>query len=293
MRLWTRIRLGAAVGAALFPGALAAAQADDEEGEKEEPKQEADAGQDSGSTERQKQVLALFNASTKKFEKGKLVLNYDFESENQDLVEDWRPALDQTKMRVRWARGLEGTLTTIEDGILIGDWGEWIHKAVFLADLEVKVEFLPVSQFRPGTILAATFYHPKKKRAIGVAGGFQAVCLGGAKPALVKPPHPPKPERPIPSNLRHWVGYKYDGKVLESYHSQRKTSDTSAVPKFTEGFDVGHVGLAWNGSIQTFVFNVSITGTLDPDWVASQLGEKPKRPGGKTSGGTKKAAPAR
>ena len=75
------------------------------------------------------------------------------------------------------------------------------------------------------------------------------------------------------ANERFWVGYKYDGKVFECYHANRKTSDTSKSPKFTDGFDSGHAGLAWGGSIQSFVFKVTIEGKLDPDWVAKQLNE--------------------
>jgi hypothetical protein len=35
------------------------------------------------------------------------------------------------------------------------------------------------------------------------------------------------------------------------------------------------VGLAWNGSIQSFIFAITMEGVLDPEWVAKQLGEPP------------------
>lgn len=223
-------------------------------------------------SEREKRILELFQATTKQFDKdGRLLLTYNFESKSEELVEDWRPTLAETKMRVRWSRGIEGTITTVEDGILVGDFGHWLHKAVFLADLQVKVDHLSVAQFRPGTILAAVFHNDKKKRSLGVNAGYQAVCLSGWKHA--KPPHP-RDEKPVPTNVRQTIGYKYDGKVLESYLRDRKTSDTAAVPKFTDGFDSGRVGLAWSGSVQSFIFQVSISGRLDPDWVAEQFGEK-------------------
>jgi hypothetical protein len=239
-------------------------------------------------TEREKQVLALFTATQKSFQKGRIVLTYKFEnrrnrSPNEELVEDWRPALDQTKMRIRWARGAEGTVTTVEHGILVGDFGEWIHKALFLPDLKMTVEMQSVAQFRPGTILAPTFYSEKKKKALGVTGGYQAVCLSGWK--LSKPPFP-KQEKPIPTNVRQTVGYSYNGRVLESYLNGKKTSDTSGSPKFTEGFDTGHAGLAWSGSVQSFIYQVTLDGRLDPDWISKQLGEKGDRAGGAGEKGT-------
>ncbi len=235
------------------------------------------------SSDREKRILELFTASRRSFENGKLVLEYNFESENQDLTDDWSPPLAQTKNRVRWARAGEGLATSIDDGIVIADFGEWIHKAVFVADLRVDIEIASVAQPRQGTILAPVFYNEKKKRALGVTGGYQAVVLSGGKSA--KPPHP-KTEKLIPSNLRHRVGYKFDGKVIESYTGDRKTSDTSDNPRFTEGFDSGRVGLAWSGSVQCFIFSVRMEGRLDPDWVAAQLGEKPgknEKPGKKGS----------
>ena len=86
-----------------------------------------------------------------------------------------------------------------------------------------------------------------------------------------------KNEKPIPLNQRHTVGYKLKGKVLESYLNNKKTSDTSTLPKFTDGFDTGQVGFSWSGSVQSFLFKVTMEGRLDPDWVAKQLGDKPEK----------------
>jgi len=98
----------------------------------------------------------------------------------------------------------------------------------------------------------------------------------------------PKNEKPIPLNQRHTVGYKLKGKVLESYLNNKKTSDTSTLPKFTDGFDTGQVGFSWSGSVQSFLFKVTMEGRLDPDWVAKQLGDKPeKAEKGKKAAGAK------
>jgi hypothetical protein len=229
-------------------------------------------------TEREKKVLALFNATTKRFKDGKISLEYSFEGRQaaaDDLVNDFRPALSETRNRVRWSKAAEGYWSTnYEQGLLIGDYGEWLHKAAFLNDVEMKVTMVRVSAVRPGTLVATVFHNPKKKLSIGVNSGYQAVCLKGW--AQAKPPHP-KTDKPLPqSHQRFTAGYRLNGKVLESQLNNRKTSDTAAAPKFTDGFDTGHPGLAWSGA-QCFILNLTIEGRLDPDWVAAQLGEKSEK----------------
>ncbi|MGH9362529.1 MAG: hypothetical protein ACRD2T_11495, partial [Thermoanaerobaculia bacterium] len=158
------------------------------------------------------------------------------------------------------------------------DHGQWLHQAVFLADVEVSVDLYSQAQPRPGTILGPVFYNEKKKRAIGASGGCQVVCIQGARPSPVRPPHPSK-EQPIQRNLRHAIGYRYQGIVLESLKGGKATADTRSLPKFTDGFDTGRVGMAWNGSVQCFLYSIRIEGRLDPDWVAEKLKETggPKR----------------
>jgi len=229
-------------------------------------------------TDREKKVLDLFNATSKRFKDGRISLDYNFEGRqaaSDDLVNDWKPALSETRQRIRWSKAAEGYWTAnYEQGLLIGDYGEWLHKAIFLPDVEMKAIVVRVSQVRPGTMLATVFHNEKKKLSIGVNSGYQAVCLKGWAPA--KAPYP-KADRPMPqSHQRFTIGYRLNGKVLESQLNNRKTSDTAGAPKFTDGFDSGHPGLAWSGA-QCFILSVSIEGRLDPDWVAAQLGEKPEK----------------
>jgi len=264
-----------------FPGGVVLGQ-----GKGEEP---ASTPEDDGKPpevkEREKRISGLFTATQVTFEKDKIVLVYNFESRNQDLTSDWLPALTPNSQRIRWPRAGEGTYVTIEDGIMIGDFGEWVHSATFLGDVEVEVELMPVSPHKAGNIMAAVFYNEKKKRAIGTNAGSQVVCLAARK--FVKPPIP-KTERVVSANERHKIGFVFDGKKLECRMNGRKQADTLAVPKFTEGFETGRVGLMWNGSVQYFIFNVKIHGKLDPAWVASKLGESKAK--GKDSAETKKDA---
>ena len=233
----------------------------------------------SAPTDREKKVLELFKATTKRSKDGKISLEYNFEGReaaSEDLVDDWKPSLSETRQRVRWSKAAEGYWSAnYEQGLLIGDYGEWLHKAVFLPDVEMKATVVRVSVVRPGTLLATVFHNEKKKLSIGVNSGYQAVCLKGFTQA--KAPWP-RADRPAPqSHQRVTMGYRLNGKVLESQLNNRKTSDTTAAPKFTEGFDSGHPGLAWSGA-QCFILSISIEGRLDPDWVAAQLGEKPEKP---------------
>jgi hypothetical protein len=252
---------------------------DDEGGE-----QETEASEPS---EREKKVLALFNASEARFEKGVLILTYDFETKNYDLVQDWLPLMEETKKRIRWS-GKEGPTRDGTDkdgykirvyvpGVIIADYGQWTHRGVFLPDVEVEVTLYSMAQPRAGTIVAATF-GSEKKRAVGVSNGYQAVCLTGARPAHQKPPVPTK-DRPLARDLRQTIGFRYNGKMLETYKDGKKTGDSSTAPKFTEGIGSGRVGLAWNGQVQCFVHIITIKGKLDPDWVAAALGEKPDKAG--------------
>lgn len=285
----------------LEPGHSRATAPLDDEPEPEEPeepekpeKEEEPEAEEREFTEREKRILALFTASSATFdEKGRLVLCYDFETEKEELVEDWRPGLAETKQRIRWALVAEGPpdgdstvygtgSTRRLDGIVIGDFGQWLHKASFLGDVEMEVEVLSMAQPRPGTMVGPVFYNEKKKRGIGVNAGSQVVCMSGLKATR---PHP-KEERPLTLYRRLKIGYRYNGKVIESLRDGRKTADSSSVAKAAEGLDTGKAGLSWSGSVRSFVFQVSITGRLDPDWVAEQLGEKgqPGEKPGKKSG---------
>ena len=219
-------------------------------------------------TEEEEFILTLFESSQKSFnEEDRLVLVYDFATKDETLVNDWKPELARTRQRIRWSGRLEGTFTTIEDGIVIGDQGQWLHEAVWLPDVTVKVELISVAQYRDGTILAPIFYDPKKKLSLGANGGAQIVCLRGTRHA--KRPHPPAAQ-PIVANNRLQMGYKFEKGHFHALTGSRSRADTVEVPKLVEGFERGHVGLAWTGSVQSFIFSVTIEGRLDPEWVKAQ-----------------------
>jgi hypothetical protein len=245
-------------------------------------------------SERDARILELFSASQKSLKDGKLRLVYNFESQRQDLPEDWLPALNPNDMRIRWLRGSEGTPTTVEHGICIGDYGEWMHEAVFLPDgLEVTVDLMNYSPHKPGSICGPVFFNDKKKMSLGASMGRQVVSLKGWK--LAKAPHP-KTAAPISAITRYKSGFKLHGGVFEAHFNGKKTADSTTLSKLTDGFDRGRVGLAWSGSVQSFIYSVTMEGSLDPEWVAKQLGEatgeKTKAKGAKKKAGKKQASSA-
>jgi hypothetical protein len=237
-------------------------------------------------TEREKRIAEIFHAAQVTFDKDRITIVYDFESMDPNLAEDWQPKITPNNQRIRWARGMEGTMTTIEHGVILGDAGEWLHKAIFSSNVEVEADILPLSQNKRGNIMAAAFYNDKKKRAIGTNEGSQVVCLQARKHA--KTPIP-KTERTVVANERHKISFSYDGKALLCSYNGRKAADSVSSPKFTEGFDTGRVGLIWSGSVQYFLFKLTIQGKLDPAWLAAQLGESPPAA---ADGGKTKSAPA-
>jgi hypothetical protein len=268
---WHRglILLLAVIADPFWRGAIRAQEAEGEKTDGTDEESTSDFKSAKDLSESDRRILDLFKATEKRFEKdGKIYLRYDFERMKEDLVDDWSPDLKAAKNRVRWARRLEGTLTSIEHGIIVGDHGEWIHEAVFRSDVVVDVDFMCVSQHKPGNILGPVFWSEKKKQSIGANFGQQVMCLKGFKPA--KPLYPPQ-QKPVLANTRQVMGFKYDGKVLEATTKKKRMADSEKVPKFADGMDTGHVGLAWNGAVQGFIFSVTIEGFLSPEWVSKQL----------------------
>ena len=115
------------------------------------------------------------------------------------------------------------------------------------------------------------------------------MTLNGWKPS--KPPHPKAEKVPV-RRMRQNLGYQLNGRAFESHLNGKKVADSSTLTKFTDGFDVGQVGMAWSGSVKAFVFGITIRGRLDPDWVSEQLGEKAEKskPAEKGKSGKEKAA---
>jgi len=257
------------------PPRASAVEDEDEEEEEEEGEDEPKL------TERQKKVLDLFHASSKSFRGDRIVLEYDFESRNEDLTLDWLEGVDSAlNSRIHWATRAEmeyvedtaGSRTVLmaNGAIVLADSGRWTHKAVFLPDLKMEVDLINVAHPRAGTVLGPAFYSVKKKTALCASNGNQPVCLKGSAIQGT----PPKAEKPLVLKALQKIAYSYNGKVLEISRNGKKVCDTAQTPKVTEGFDTGHAAMAWTGSVKCFLAGVSISGRLDPDWVAKMLGEK-------------------
>src|SRR5688500_4101649 len=89
--------------------AAAAPQEDKKPPAKEKKKEEESVSEEV--KELRKKLCDLFNASEEKFDKDRIILVYDFEARDENLVSDWKPNLKPNDMRIRWAKGQERTLT--------------------------------------------------------------------------------------------------------------------------------------------------------------------------------------
>ena len=304
VRMAGRLAAALLLGVALFSGSISLAADSDDPGEDENESEKPE--EQKGPTEREKKILELFNATSKAFEKGQIVLNYNFESRKDDEVSDWSPLDTSLKSRIHWATSGEleflredegGSYTSrspkfADGGIVLADFGEWKHKAVFLPDLEVSVDLMNVAQPRAGTVVCPIFYSKKKKLSLGASNAAQIMTLNGWKTSKSHP----KNEKTAVRRLRQEVGYKLNGRLFEGRLNGKKVADSSTLTKFTEGFDVGQAGIAWSGSsgsVKVFVFGVTIRGRLDPDWVSEQLGEKSQTAEKGKTPGTKDKAPGK
>ena len=276
---------------------------DDKETDEEEPEDSVKPRRKraQGPSDRETKILDLFNASRKEFLDGRIVLEYDFETREEALADDWVERLEASmKSRIHWATSGEldllsegsssststrSSLRMLKEAIVLSDFGQWTHKAQFLSDVEVSVTLVSVAQPRAGTILGPSFYSSKKKTSLCASSGAQAVLLKGGKPSRTPIP---KEEKLLPWRIKQTLSLRHYGKRIECFRNAKKSCDTSADPKFTEGMDVGHAALNWSGGVKCFVAGVDIIGRLDPDWVAEKLGEKPSTTGPKKSGGSGK-----
>ena len=86
--------------------------------------------------------------------------------------------------------------------------------------------------------------------------------------------------KPQPRGLiRHKKGFPYRDQASDTMSGNRSAATSRDRESMTKGLDTpGHVGIAWNGSVQCYIFSIRIIGKLDPKWVAEQIGEAPEEP---------------
>lgn len=219
--------------------------------------------------EERSRLLQEFHATSATFtEDGRVCLVYDFEDRDFSIAEDFLPAMAETKRRVRWSQGYEGTFRTVESGIVIADHGTWMHEALW-ESATLDVEYMSMAPYRRGDLLAAVFAYDKGRRIVGSNNGTQCVRLRGNKHA--GKPHPIEPES-FDSEKRIQFGMTFHDGTLTSLRNGRPTCDTKEQKDFVSKPTSGMVGLLWRGTINGFIFKITIVGKLDPEWVDKKLG---------------------
>ena len=120
----------------------------------------------------------LFSASKVEIlEDGRVRLTYDFETKEDELLQDWTPDISTTRNRIRWSRGYEGTFSTVEDGLVIADEGIFLHKGFWKDNVKVEVSYLSMANTGKNDLIAAVFAYDKGRRVVGSNMGSQCVRL--------------------------------------------------------------------------------------------------------------------
>jgi len=261
--------------AALLAAALVAPPAEGQSSNpKEKPSPEKGATEETRvptpSFDRQK-LASHFNASSAEWTSdGRLRLVYDFSTKELELLDDWAPKIAETKRRIRWSQGYEGTWTTVEDGLIIADQGTFVHQAVWDGDVELSVDYLSMSASAKNDVLAAVYIWNRGRSVVGSQLGDQCIRLSRSLAPRGRP-IPARTLTPIAVEDRLTFGVRMDHGVVSALRNGRVRASSEGDPKFVKKPGPGQVGLAWKGRVNGFVFKIVIEGRLDPDWVEKHI----------------------
>ena len=240
---------------------------DDEKDEDPDEGEDEDAKRPSGYTVEQEEAIAKhFHANTAEFQKnGRLRLVYEFEDEDAIRLMDFSPAMEETDKHVRWA-------LRNDTGLMIAEYGQFVHNAEWLADVKMNVSGTCYSQFAPGDVFVAGLIEPKKGRdMIGTNVGAQCIKLKGMRPSDALPRS--MPELRVEQKVN--FGFELELGILYCLKNERRISiSTEKKPKFTRKFDRGRVGIRWQkhkGHVQFCLYQFVIEGRLDPKWVEKEI----------------------
>lgn len=245
---------------------------EDGEGQEEE-KKEGEAGKKataepvkkkrpSGFTvDEEKAVLALFHATKKEFtEEGLLRLVYDYSTENENLLLDWKPDIATTKRRIRWA-------VRNDTGLMIAETGTHVHQAVWLDRFSMQVKGTSYAQMNRGAYRVAGIFDSKLKRVLGTNVGDQIVRLNGMKVTAGMPRKFPKTA--VEQKLD--FGFELKDGIFRSKRGKAKLHDTSKKPSWTKKLVTGRMGLRWSGRTQMCLHEITLEGRIDPKWLKKSL----------------------
>lgn len=212
-----------------------------------------------------------FRANTTEVtEEGRVKLVYEFTTKEASLLEDWLPKIAETRRRIRWSQGLEGTFSTVEHGLIIADEGTFLHRAKWEPDVELSLDFLSMSGQEKSDVFAAIFLWDKGKQIVGSQVGEQ--CIRLAKNLAPKGrPVPAQPLAQLSAESRVNFGVRLRDGIVSALRGGSAVATSQGEEGFVKDPAAGQVGLAWKGRVNGFIFRVVIEGRLSPEWVKENI----------------------
>jgi len=216
-------------------------------------------------------LQSYFQASALEItEAGRVKLTYDFSTKDSNLLVDWLPKIADTKRRIRWSMGLEGTFSTVEDGLIIADEGTFLHRAKWEKDVELTLDYLSMSGHDKNDLLAAVYLWDQGKQIVASQVGEQ--CLRLAKNLAPKgKPIPAMPLGQLTGEERRSFGVRVRDGIVSALRGGSAVASSEGKPDFAKEIAAGQVGLAWRGRVNGFIFKITIEGKLNPEWVKKEI----------------------
>jgi len=203
-------------------------------------------------------------------EAGRVRLVYDFSTKDSNLLADWLPKIADTKRRIRWSMGYEGTYSTVEHGLVIADEGTFLHKAQWEKDVELSLDYLSMSGHDKTDVLAAIYLWERGKQIVGSQVGEHCVRLARNIAPKGKP-IPATALGQLTGEERRTFGVRVRDGVVSALRGENAVASSEGNPDFAKEIAAGQVGLAWRGRVNGFIFRVTIEGRLSPDWVKKEI----------------------
>ena len=203
-------------------------------------------------------------------EEGRVHLVYRFSTKDSTLLEDWTPELKDSKRRIRWSQGYEGTWTTVEHGLVIADEGIFLHKAQWQPDVEISVEYLSMASSGKKDVLAAIYAWDRGRKIVGGHYGTHCLRLDGK----MRPRGRPIPARALSPQAvedRRTFGLRIAEGIAHALNNGHVTATSEENEKFTKDIEPGMIGLGWKGRVNGFIFTIEIEGKLDPEYLEEHL----------------------
>lgn len=210
----------------------------------------------------EKALKGVLSASSVSVKGGMVTLVYRFSNVDDALTEDWLPPLSRDRANVRWWGEWEYGRYYFMEGLRIADSGTYLHKVVFLPDVDVTVQYYNATRQRVTDFMLLGYFDADGKgHGVGANLGMQALEVTRySRPVGGEPKRMPDLEAATrPYDIR----FKLRNQVCTVYYRNRRRADYQV----KRAIDKGHVGFAWGTGIVGGIEDVTIKGRIDPEWL--------------------------